>query len=241
MQGGFAREIAKALKTLGTATGAEITNWISENSDSSFNKKKKIYTVNAVLSSKKHSQLFLKETVYIDGNKRALWKLGDVGHALLSDEEDLSGTKSLDPDLESEDSESNEESNQSSDKIKEEEETESSEKSSLSLSPRRYIRKEKDKTIVKKETSELENKSPTSSKLELDKKQKEEMEDTREGNYLFTEEEERAHLASITFGGKDLDITTDEEQETDKSDDEPHSNFKKNNSKDTQVKTKKKK
>ncbi len=39
------------------------------------NKKRLGYTVNAVLSSKKHSPFFTKETVLIDGNKRALWSL----------------------------------------------------------------------------------------------------------------------------------------------------------------------
>lgn len=68
--------IVEALKNMdGKGTGNDITDWIVEKykEKEPFNNKKKLtYTVNAVLSSKKYSNLFVKDHVE---NSRAIWKL----------------------------------------------------------------------------------------------------------------------------------------------------------------------
>lgn len=47
--------------------------------------------MNAVLSSKKHSPLFIKEMVSVDGHKRALWSLNpDAAAATVSQQVDTS-------------------------------------------------------------------------------------------------------------------------------------------------------
>jgi len=69
--------IMEAIRSLGgKATGNDISSWICKQYSSDITMKKRLsYTVNAVLSSKKHSGLFSKEMVYFDGHKRALWSL----------------------------------------------------------------------------------------------------------------------------------------------------------------------
>jgi len=69
--------IMEAIRSLGgKATGNDISSWICKQYSSDITMKKRLsYTVNAVLSSKKHSGLFTKEMVYFDGHKRALWSL----------------------------------------------------------------------------------------------------------------------------------------------------------------------
>lgn len=60
----------------GKATGSTISNWIAKRYV--LPNKRMSYTVNAILSSKKHAGLFRKETVIVEGNKRALWSLADL-------------------------------------------------------------------------------------------------------------------------------------------------------------------
>lgn len=69
--------IMEAIRSLGgKATGNDISSWICKQYSNDITMKKRLsYTVNAVLSSKKHSGLFTKEMVYFDGHKRALWSL----------------------------------------------------------------------------------------------------------------------------------------------------------------------
>lgn len=72
----YANLIVEALKNMeGKGTGNDITDWIVEkykDKEPFANKKKLTYTVNAVLSSKKYSNLFVKDHVE---NSRAIWKL----------------------------------------------------------------------------------------------------------------------------------------------------------------------
>lgn len=88
------KQIIQAIKNLGgKGTGAEITAWIDKHcADTSHNKKRLGYTVNSVLSAKKYSILFAKETVIIDGNKRALWKLAS-GHEQLAFDDMIAGSE----------------------------------------------------------------------------------------------------------------------------------------------------
>jgi len=68
--------IESAIKGMGgKATGSEITDWIANrHKELGTNKKKLTYTVNAILSSKKYNNLFIKDQM-VNNGQRALWKL----------------------------------------------------------------------------------------------------------------------------------------------------------------------
>ncbi len=85
------RKIIEAVTSLGgSATGAEITDWIMTNHPEICSGDHKVlsYRVNAVLSSKKHANVFVKSGTRDDSSKKIVWTVKDNANDMnIMDEE----------------------------------------------------------------------------------------------------------------------------------------------------------